>query len=65
MGVALALLVPMGVVLGIPMPTGIRLLRERIAKDLGEVVAFLASERASYVSGATIQVDGGLIQGTF
>jgi hypothetical protein len=29
MGVALALLVPMGVVLGIPMPTGIRLLRER------------------------------------
>jgi 3-oxoacyl-[acyl-carrier protein] reductase len=34
-------------------------------REIGEVVAFLASERASYVSGATIQVDGGLIQGTF
>src|SRR6266508_246163 len=35
------------------------------AREIGEVVAFLASERASYVTGATIQVDGGLIQGTF
>jgi 3-oxoacyl-[acyl-carrier protein] reductase len=34
-------------------------------REIGEVVAFLASERASYVTGATIQVDGGLIQGTF
>jgi len=34
-------------------------------REIGEVAAFLASERASYVTGATIQVDGGLIQGTF
>ena len=34
-------------------------------REIGEVAAFLASERASYMAGATIQVDGGLIQGTF
>jgi 3-oxoacyl-[acyl-carrier protein] reductase len=34
-------------------------------REIGEVAAFLASARASYVAGATIQVDGGLIQGTF
>lgn len=34
-------------------------------REIGEVVAFLASGRASYVTGATIQVDGGLIQSTF
>jgi 3-oxoacyl-[acyl-carrier protein] reductase len=34
-------------------------------QEIGDVVAFLASERASYVTGATIQVDGGVIQGTF
>jgi 3-oxoacyl-[acyl-carrier protein] reductase len=39
--------------------------RYGVPREIGEVVAFLASERASYVSGATIQVDGGLIQGTF
>jgi 3-oxoacyl-[acyl-carrier protein] reductase len=33
-------------------------------KEVGEVVAFLASERASYVSGVSLQVDGGLIRST-
>ena len=33
--------------------------------ELGDVVAFLASERASYITGATLQVDGGVVQSTF
>jgi len=31
-------------------------------KELGDLVAFLASERASYITGATIQVDGGFVR---
>lgn len=33
-------------------------------REVGEVVAFLASERASYVSGVSLQVDGSLIRAT-
>ena len=31
--------------------------------ELGDFVAFLASERASYLTGATIQIDGGYVRG--
>ena len=30
-------------------------------EDIGEAVAFLASERAGYITGITLRVDGGLI----
>ncbi len=32
-------------------------------KEFGDVVAFLASERASYVNGITVLVDGGMLNG--
>lgn len=34
-------------------------------EELAAVVAFLASERASYLTGTTIQVDGGWVQGLY
>jgi len=33
-------------------------------QEVGEVVAFLASERASYLTGVSLPVDGGVIRGT-
>ncbi|HLG77044.1 MAG TPA: SDR family oxidoreductase, partial [Ktedonobacteraceae bacterium] len=32
-------------------------------EELAALVAFLASQQAGYITGTTIQVDGGLIQG--
>ena len=34
-------------------------------EEMANVVAFLCSERASYVTGASLQIDGGLYRGTF
>ncbi len=34
-------------------------------RELASVAAFLCSERASYLTGTSIQVDGGLYRGTF
>jgi 3-oxoacyl-[acyl-carrier protein] reductase len=43
--------------------TSIPLRRYGEPREFGDVVAFLCSERASYVSGTTIVVDGGKLQG--
>ncbi|NIR43329.1 MAG: SDR family oxidoreductase [Gemmatimonadetes bacterium] len=32
-------------------------------KELGDLVAFLASERAAYITGTTLQIDGGFVRG--
>ena len=42
---------------------GIPLGRYGDPQEFGEVVAFLASERASYVSGTSVTIDGGMLNG--
>ena len=45
---------------GHPLADAIPLGRTGIPRDDGELVAFLASEKAGYITGVTIRVDGGL-----
>ena len=33
------------------------------AEETADLIVFLASQRASYITGTTIQIDGGLIRG--
>lgn len=44
-----------------PLAAGIPLGRLGYPAELGDLIAFLASERASYITGAVYQVDGGII----
>lgn len=57
---------------GIPLADQVTRVRREIPmgrlgrpEEIGDVVAFLCSERASYVTGASVQVDGGIIASTF
>jgi len=34
-------------------------------EEFGDLVAFLLSERAGYINGTSLQIDGGLTAGTF
>jgi len=43
--------------------TAIPLGRLGEATELGELVAFLASDRAAYITGTTLQIDGGFVTG--
>ncbi len=43
----------------------IPMLRLGTPEEFGNVVVFLASERASYVTGVSIAVDGGLVKGIY
>ena len=42
-----------------------RILKKRLGRpeDIGAVVAFLASDEADYITGATLYVDGGWLAG--
>jgi len=34
-------------------------------EEFGDAVAFLRSDRASYITGASMQIDGGIVRSTF
>jgi 3-oxoacyl-[acyl-carrier protein] reductase len=44
---------------------GIPLRRLGLPREVGDVICFLASDRASYVTGTVIPIDGGLTRGLF